>query len=194
MSIPFACYNRRMKRALILPAVCVLLSGCLRDNPEELDRLVKEDPAFKQMIAARNEAYRGIQAIKQDLLARKKTIDAQVAKLRGDHEAYARSQNVKIAQYHATIEASRLRLKQELETAGLSLERKQVELAGYQKTLADVKQMLAESKGITLGKAERQKWEERILMLSEKIRPLTEEIQELKLEMRLKRQKIGYLR
>ena len=52
--------------------------------------------------------------------------------------------------------------------------------------------VLREGKGINLSTQEKQKWEERILMLSEKIRPLSEEIQELKLQNRLKKRKIGY--
>ena len=71
---------------------------------------------------------------------------------------------------------------------------KQVEMAGYEKTLADVRKVLQEGKGLSLSKTERQKWEERILMLSEKVRPLTDEIQELKLQVRLKKQKIQFLK
>ena len=69
-----------------------------------------------------------------------------------------------------------------------------LEVLGYQKTLLDVRRVLREGKGISLSKTERQKWAERILMLSEKIRPLAEDIQELKLQIRLKKQKIQYLR
>ena len=58
---------------------------------------------------------------------------------------------------------------------------------------AIIESVLNESKGITLSKAERQKWEERLMMLSEKMRPLGEEIQELKLQIRLKKQKVQYL-
>jgi hypothetical protein len=57
-----------------------------------------------------------------------------------------------------------------------------------------VRKVLHESKGITLSKAERQKWEERVLMLSEKMRPLMDEINDLKLQIRLKKQKVQYLR
>ena len=182
-----------MKRAALLIFSLVLLCGCLQQNPEELDRLVKEDPLFKQMIAARDEARAEIRLIKQDLLLRKKVLDAQVEKLRGEYDAYAKTQNKKIELYRDTIEKHRNQLKHETELAGAAFEQKTAELAGYQETLADVKKMLTESKGITLSKIERQKWEERILMLSEKIRPLAEEIQELKLQMRLKKQKISYL-
>ncbi len=193
-SIPFFCYNRSMHRLVTASFVCLLLTGCLSDNTEELDRLIKEDPAFKQMILARDEAHSQIKAIKQDLLTRKNSVDAQVEKLRGEYDVLAKSQNQKIEQYRTTIETNRLRLRREQELAGASLEKKHADLAGYQKTLTDVKKMLSESKGITLSKAERQKWEERILMLSEKIRPLIEEIQDLRLQIRLKKQKVGFLK
>ena len=85
-------------------------------------------------------------------------------------------------------------MKKNMELESASLEGKQNELDGYQKTLSDVRKVLHESKGISLSKTERQKWEERILMLSEKMRPLLDEIQELKLQIRLKKQKIQYLR
>lgn len=181
-----------MRAALLLLSL-VLLPGCIEQNPDELDRLVKEDPAFKQMIAARDESRSNIRLIKQDMLLRKKTMDSQVEKLRAEYDAYAKAQNQTIEQHRAKIEKDREQLKLEVETASASLDRKSAELAGYRKTLADVRKVLTESKGITLSKTERQKWEERILMLSEKMRPLSEEIQELRLAIRLKRQKIGYL-
>lgn len=184
-----------MKRLFAAVLTSFALTGCLLgESADELDRLVKEDPAFKQMIAARDEARHQIQIIKQDLLSKKKTADEQIGKLRAEYDAYSKTQSKKVEQYHAAIEVSRNQLKHEVELAGASLEEKTAELAGYQKTLADVKKVLTEGKGLSLSKTERQKWEERILLLSEKMRPLTEEIQDLRLKIRLKKQKIGYLR
>ena len=183
------------KRTIFFPLFCIFLSGCLfQESPEELDRLIKEDPGFKQMILARDQVRSQIRLIREELLNKKKTLDAQVEKLRTEYDAYAKAQNKKIEQFRAMIETNRNLLKRQLEQNGAHMEEKQSELAGYEKTLSDVRKVLQEGKGISLSKAERQKWEERILMLSEKIRPLTEEIQELKLQIRLKKQKIQFLR
>jgi hypothetical protein len=182
-------------RFIFLPLLAIFLTGCLlQDSPEELDRLVKEDPTFKQMITSRDQAHHNIRFIKDELLTKKKIMDIQVEKLRSEYDAYAKSQNVKIDQFRALIENHRNQLNKDIVAAQASLESKQAELAGYQKTTADVNDVLREAKGIQLSKSERQKWEERVLMLSEKIRPLNEEIQELKLRIRLKKQKIGFLR
>lgn len=183
-----------MKKYLPLFFISLLLCGCFQESQDELDRLVKEDPEFRERIAARDQAHRQIQAIKTDLLSRKNIIDNQVKKMRDEYDLYAKAQNRKIDQYRASIEVHRNQLKKEIEIASLSLEEKQEELSGYQKTLQDVKKVLTQSKGITLSKTEKQKWEERILMLSEKMRPLTDEIQELRLKIRLKKQKIGFLK
>jgi chromosome segregation ATPase len=178
---------------LLLP--CILVSGCVfQENPEELDRLVKEDASFKQLIVERDQAHSQMSVIKNDLLTRKKTLDAQVGKMRGEYDAYAKTLNQKVDQLRSGIESSRSLLKRQLEQDGANMEKKQSELAAYEKTLSDVRKVLHESKGISFSKAERQKWEERVLMLSEKIRPLADEIKELKLEMRLKKQKIRFLR
>ena len=180
-------------RAAILLILCLSLTGCLQESPEELERLVKEDPTFKQMIAARDQAHVQIRLLKDELLNRKKQLDSQVEKLRADYDLVAKAQNKKIEDLRGTIEANRELMKRETTLGAASLEEKETELGGYQKTLADVRQVLHESKGISLSKAERQKWEERILMLSEKMRPLADEIQELKLQIRLKKQKLQYL-
>jgi hypothetical protein len=171
-----------------------LVAGCSAYGPEELERLVKEDPQFAQMIAARDQANAQIRVIKNDLLAKKKAMDAQISKLRGEYDAYAKEQNLKIEKYQTAIEANRFLLKKEIDAINQQLEVKLTELSGYQKTLSDVKKVMRESKGIQLSKAEQQKWEERVLMLSEKIRPLSEEIQELKFKIRLKKQKISFLK
>ena len=118
----------------------------------------------------------------------------QVEKRRGEYDAYAKIQNKKVEQFRASIEVNRNLLRRQLEQNGAQLEEKQSELAGYEKTLSDVRKVLHEGKGISFSSAERQKWEGRILMLSEKIRPLVDEIQELKLQIRLKKQKIQFLK
>ena len=179
---------------IVCTLFCLVLAGCAPQSPEELDRLIKEDVAFKQMITARDQAHVQISLIKQDLLARKKLADAQVEKLRADYDAAAKAMNKKIEQLQAAIGTNRDLLKREIDLAASEVEAKQGELGGYKKTLSDVQKVLHESKGITLSKAERQKWEERILMLSEKMRPLIDEINELKLQIRLKKQKIQYLK
>lgn len=175
--------------------LCLLsISGChWNQGPEELERLVKEDPAFKQMIVQRDQAHAQINLIKDDLLKKKQVMDNAVEKMRGQYDLYAKGQNRKIEQYRATVEANRVRLKSEIEKAQIQIETQETELGGYQKTLTDVKGALKESKGITLSTQEKKKWEERFAMLQEKIRPLSEEIQELKLQIRLKKQKISYL-
>lgn len=185
-----------MRKFFILTLLCFSgLSGCdFNQNPEEMDRLMKEDAGFKQMIGARDQAHRQIAIIKDDLLKKKSILDAQIEKQRAEYDRYAKAQNIKIEQYRGTIDANRNVLRHEIDTASAQLEAKSTELEGYQKTLSDVQKVLKESKGITLSPQEKKKWEERVLMLSEKIRPLTEEIQELRLQVRLKKQKTGYLK
>ena len=178
----------------LLFSIIYLLSGCLSNSPEELDRLTKEDAAFKQMIIARDQAHAQIQAIKADLLEKKKATDMQVEKLRQNYDAFSKAQSQTIDKYRATVDANRNLLKHEIEVSEAQMVAKLKELEGYQSTLSDVQRMLGQSKDIKLSNTEKEKWQERVLMLSEKIRPLSEEIQELKLQARLKKQKLTYLR
>ena len=154
---------------------------------------MKEDSSFRQMIESRDKAHAQVRLIKDDLLVKKKDLDAQAGKMRQDYDAYAKVQNSKIGQYQGLIDSNRKNLKEQISSMTAELEAKLKELNGYQETLADVKKVVRESKGIRLTSQERQKWEERILMLSEKIRPLSEEIQELKLQIQLKKKKIHFL-
>ncbi|MGH7198830.1 MAG: hypothetical protein ACREH5_08860 [Candidatus Omnitrophota bacterium] len=171
-----------------------LAAGCASYGPEELDRLTKEDPSFRQMIVARDKAQSEIRALKGDLLAKKKTLDAQVDRFRREYDAYAKAQNLRIEQFNLAIQANRNALKRETDAAAAKLEARLTELDGYQKTLADVKKVIKDSGGFNLSETERQRWEERVLLLSEKIRPLLDEIQELKLQIRLKKQKMFFLK
>jgi archaellum component FlaC len=172
----------------------LFLPGCASYSPEELERLTKEDAQFKVMIQARDQAHAQIGLIKQDLLQKKKLMDVQVEKLRSEYDAFAKTQNLKIEKFQSSIDTNRTALKREVESAGAQLAAKLSEIEGYQKTLADVKKVLNETKAISLSSQEKQKWEERAEMLKEKIRPLTDEIQELKLQIRLKKQKTGFLK
>ena len=160
-------------------------------GPEELDRLTKADPEFNQMIVTRDQVHKQIRLIKNDLLARKGVMDAEIEKLRNDYDAYAKSQNKSIEKLQTVIESNRNVLLTELEQATAQLETKKIENEGYLKTLADLKKRLKEPKNST---QEKQKWEERVLLFSEKIRPLSEEIQELQLKVRSTKQKINFLK
>lgn len=181
------------KRFLLIFVFAFALTGCNTNSPEELDRLTKEDPLFKQMIDQRDQAHAQVRLIREDLLSRKKTMDAQMDKLRKEYDAYAKAQNLKIEKYQATIEINRAKLRQDIDAANAQLSEKALRLEGYQKTLVDIQKVLKEGKGIHFTQADRKKWEEQILILSEKIRPLEEEIQDLKLQSRLKKQKMGFL-
>jgi uncharacterized protein YdcH (DUF465 family) len=183
-----------MKR--IWPILFVFLlsfSGCSSYGPEELDRLTKEDPEFAKMITARDQVHAQIALIKQNMLVKKRAMDADIDKMHAAYDAYSKQQNLQIEKYGQLIEQNRNFLKREMDTQAASLEAKLKELEGYQKTLSDVKKVMGESKGITISPQERQRWEERILELSEKIRPLSDEIQELKLQIQLKKRKVSFL-
>lgn len=183
-----------VQRSAVILCIAATLSGCSTYGPEELERLKKEDPSFAQVIASRDQIHGEIRAIKNDLLSRKRTTDAQVDKIRNDYDLYAKAQNEKIEKYRAAIDASRNLLQREIETGSKQLEAKVTELAGYQKTLAEVRKMLRDSRELNLSGKSRQKWEERAMMLSEKMRPLAEEIQDLRSEIRLKKRKIYFIR
>ena len=183
-----------MRENFLFVFLLLFLAGCDSFNsPEELDRLTKEDPAFKQMILARDQTHAQAAALKADLLGKKKALDTQVERLRGQYDAYAKAQNQKIEKLQSAIESNRELLKRQIESEDTQLGARTTELDGYKKTLEDVKKVLSENKGIRLSAQEKQKWEERVLMLSEKMRPLSEEIQELKLKIRLKKQKVKFL-
>ena len=183
-----------MRQFFYLFILFPFFAGCSASSPEELERLTKEDPGFKQMILQRDQVHAEIHAVRDDLLAKKKAVDAQIAKWHREYDAYAKTQNQKIEKYQRAIEANGTVLKREMEMASARLESKLTERQGYEKTLADVKRVLNEGKGITLSPQEKQKWEERIQLLAEKLRPLLDEIQELKLQIRLKKQKMNCLK
>ncbi len=163
-------------------------------NPEELDRLMKEDPPFRDIIIQRDKALAQIQTIKYDLLSRKKALDGQIEKSRADYDKYAKAQNLVIEQYRATMDTHRKLLERETGVLKAQLETKMRELTGYETTLVDIRKILREGKGLNLSNSERQKWEDKVLMLSEKIHPLREQIQDFKLQIRLKKQKIAFLK
>ena len=182
-----------MKRKLLALGTLFVFMGCSSYGPEELDRLMKEDSGFRQMIVARDQMHVQMRLIKEDLLAKKEALDSQIDKLRAEYDATAKLQNQKIEKYQAAIDANRSLMKKDIEIAESRLEAKQTEVEGYNKTLLDIKKVLKESKGITFSAQEKQRWEEKILLLSEKIRPLRDEVEDLNLQIRLKKRKISFL-
>lgn len=184
----------RSTAALVVFVAALAASGCESYGPEELDRLTKEDPQFKQMIAQREQMRGQIRAIKADLMSKKHGLDAKVLALRREYDAYARLEKEKIDKFQAAIDVNRNALKREIDAASASLAAKETELRKGQATLAEMRKVLQESKVINLSKPEKEKWEERILMQSEKLKPLADEIQELRATIRLARRKLSFLR
>ncbi len=172
----------------------MVLAGCSPYGPEELDRLMKEDPDFKLMVATRDQMSQQMRLIKDDLLAKKKGMDAQVGKLRQDYDTFAKSQNVKIEKFKAVSETNRNQLAQEIQTAAARLKDKGQELRRYEEIMKGWKGLLKNSKSTEISSRDKQKWEEDILRLEEKMRPLKEVIEELKIQIRLKKRKLSFLR
>ena len=187
-------YSSPMRWPTVIFVLFLFLAGCSEYSPEELDRLIKEDPSFRQMILARDQIHSQMRLIRADLLNKKKTMDGQVERLHQDYDSYAKAQNEKIEKYQSTIEVNKSLLKRDAETASAQLQAKITEADGYQKTLSDVRKVLGESKGIHFSAQEKEKWQERVAMLTEKLRPLADEVNELKLQIRLKKQKMGFLK
>lgn len=186
------CYIPRMRHILFMAFLAASVTGCAQYGPEELDRLVKEDPNFRQMIVLRDQSRSQIRAIKNDLLVKKKAVDAQVERLRGEYDSTAKTQNQRIEKLRLGIAANRNQLRREVETAEAQLKAKEEEWKGLRETLEDVKKMQRD-KEISLSASEKTKWDERALMLSEKMRPLEEEILELKIRTKLNKRKISFL-
>ena len=136
-----------MPKKFFIGCFFLLLTGCSATGPEELDRLTKEDPTFRQMITVRDQAHAEIRSIKEDLLGKKKVMDTQVDRLRADYDAYAKLQNQKMEKCEAVIDTNRTALKRELQTDEMRLDAKKSEFEGYQKTLGDVQKVLKEGKG-----------------------------------------------
>lgn len=182
-----------MRQTIPLLVLILAIGGCEAYGPEELDRLTKEDPQFNQMIIQRDQAHKQMDLIKQDLLSRKNAMDAQILKLRQAYDTLAKTQNEKIEQYKTGIETNRRSLQKDVDAATAQLSLHQIKLAEFEKTQKEIQKVL-DNKSIKLPPSEREKWQERYLLQSEKIRPLLDDINELKLEIRLKKQKISYLR
>jgi hypothetical protein len=183
-----------MKRLAATSLALLFLAGCESYGPEELDRLTKEDPNFQQMIVQRDQMRSQIVLIKDDLLAKKKTVDARVSAMKLEYDTYAGLQNDKIQKYRSAIEVNRAALQREIDTSEAQLRAKQTELEKSQSTLSDMRKVLRESKVINLSAPEKAKWEERVLMQSEKVKPLTDDIAELQARIRLNKRKISFLR
>ncbi len=183
-----------MKRLAATFFILLFLAGCESYGPEELDRLTKEDPNFKQMIMQRDQMRSQIVLIKDDLLAKKKALDSRVSSIKLEYDTYAGIQNDKIRKYHSAIKVNRAALQREIDTAEAQLKAKQTELEKSLSTLADMRKVLRESRVINLSKQEKDKWEERVLMQSEKVKPLTDDIAELQARIRLNKRKISFLR
>lgn len=181
------------KQVISVFFICLYVWGCSAQAPEELDRLIKEDPQFKQMISSRDQIHLEKERIKNDILLKKEALDSQIAKLRDQYDTYSRTQKLRAEKLQLIIDNYREQLKKDIEVADTSLAAKEKELEGYQKTMEDLNRVLNQGQGIKPSSQDKKRWEEHILMLSEKIRPLADQIQELKLQIRLKKQKIGFL-
>lgn len=181
------------KRFFIIALLSFSVAGCAPNNPEELERLMKGDSNFRQMITSREHMRSEIRKIKDDLLVRKKFMDMQIDKLRGIYDAYAKVQNQKVEKYQANVDANRNFVKRQGDTLQAQLKAKETELEALGKTLSEITNVLRGSKSIALTPQEKQRWEERKLMQSEKMRPLADDIEDLKAQIDLAKKKSAYL-
>lgn len=183
-----------MRKKFLPILLSFFLAGCLSwSSPEELDRLVKEDPDFRQMITQRDQVHNQVKLIKDDLLAKKRAMDAEVEKMRNTYDAQSKEADQKIEKLEALIAVHRSTLKKELDIAEQESAAKVAELKELMGTYNDIKRV-SKSKGINFTLKDKQVFREHVLELSEKINRLNERVQELRLQIRLKKQKIYFLK
>ena len=177
-----------MRRSVppLLAVVLLLAAGCA--PPSNRDQLAQEvlkaDPDFAQVLDRHRELTNRIQTFQQELALKRKTVDESIAQLHRDLASATSTVRVKTDELKKKIEPDRQRLQLSLSLAGEELRAKQVQRAGFGRSVAQLKKSLT-SQSAPLTPPERERRQVQLEELLKDAARLDQELAGLNAHVRL---------
>ena len=124
-------------------------AGCAPANRDELTKeVLREDPAFTEVLERHRELANRIETYKRELALKRKSVEETTAQLRRDLAASGASVKSKIEEAKKRIRPERERLGLTLSLAGEELRTKQAQRANVGRSIAQMKKALGDKHSV----------------------------------------------
>lgn len=175
-------------------SLAVLLSGCGNEpDRAELDLLLKEDPAFHELVRTKVNLETQIAGLRKELAEHKTRMDEKILGLRRDYDADRQTKDRSVGEYQALLAGQRRDFAAGYDKARAQLESRKRMRADIEKAIREARGVLAKKDKLAISGREIGEWEERITNLQNRLSPLDAEISALESTVSLKRKKLKYL-
>ncbi|MEI8175478.1 MAG: hypothetical protein WCG78_01270 [Candidatus Omnitrophota bacterium] len=183
-----------MKRAYrvcgyILPAVffaAVMLSfmsGCEQMDRQSLDRIARQDPAFRQVLAKKERIDSKAALLSSQFQAEKDKTYAQIRLMQEELNRHKQDVDSKLAVLKRELDPERSQLQEEGQRLASLAAEKRSSLRELEATRRNLSELIRQQKAVNVTTADMTKWQERLSALNAQIDPLKTEIRVLEEKM-----------
>ncbi len=178
--------------AWLLAGIVGAGAGCAPANREDLvKQVLAKDPEFSSVLAKHKELGGRINTYERELALKRTTIEGQIAQLRKDLAAAAKSARERTAQVKTQLDPDRERLKLALSMAAEQLRSAQAQRASIGRSISQLRKSLKDE---SLGQADRTSQQARVEDLARDTQRLDQELTTLREHIRLLKIKLLLIR
>lgn len=171
-----------------------LVIGCEYVDKESLDKIIQEDPLFRDILVKKQELDSKIDALLTQLREAKGKADASIRAIQEDFDKQRKEIDSRINGLKKELEPQRMKIRQELETLRITISTKKAVLRDLENTRRNLTNLINQQKAVNVTSEDMTKWQERLAALNSQIDPLIGEIRELEEETHSLRLKLIVLR
>jgi peptidoglycan hydrolase CwlO-like protein len=190
----------KMNKALILILVFGLWSlvfglyGCEQIDTESINKIVQEDPSFKEVLAKKEDMDSRIAFFFGQLRDLKTDTYAKIRMLQDTFDKQKTEIDAKIAALKSELDPARAKIRQEMEDLRAAVSGKKGILRDLENTRRNLTNLINQQRAVSVTAEDMAKWQERLTDLNNQIEPLSGEIREMEERIRLLRLKAIALR
>lgn len=172
----------------------IFLSGCEQIDKESINKIIQEDPSFKEVLAKKDELDSKINLLLNQFQEAKAAAYANIRTIQENLNKQKQEIDSKIAAFKRELDPQRIKIRQDIEALTNTISAKKGMLRNLEGTKRNLTNLVNQQKTLNVPTADMSKWQERLAALDGQMGPLKGEVRELEEKLHMLRLKSIALR
>lgn len=172
----------------------IFLSGCEQLDKESINKIIQEDPSFKEVLVKKDELDSKINLLLNQFQEAKAAAYANIRTIQENLDKQKQEMDSKIAAFKKELDPQRIKVRQNIEVLASTISAKKDMLRNLESTKRNLTNLISQQKTLNVPSEDMAKWQERLAALDGQIGPLKGEVRELEEKLHVLRLKSMALR
>ncbi len=174
--------------------ICIFITGCEQIDKESIDKIIQEDPSFKDVLVKKDDLDAKINLLLNQFQEAKAAAYANIRTVQENLNKQKQEIDSKIAAFKKELDPQRIKIRQDIDVLANTISAKKGMLRNLDSTKRNLANLISQQKTLNVPSEDMAKWQERLAALDGQIEPLQGEVRELEEKLHVLRLKSMALR